>query len=302
MRNPMLLKTTLLRNLLAAVVLCSAVVTSGCAGMVVAAAAGAGALSYVQGSVNKTYHADYYQAVRASKSVLDELNIPLTGQTSDALKTVIKAKRADDTPVTIQIDRDQPRLTRISVRTGVVGVTDRKASEQIHRFIGRHLKPATAAQTSAAGTNSAGGTNGQPAPVSKKQAPIEDGIPASKKQAPLEDEAPASLQSPLYIYYGPDDEGIPSEAIAILERVTQYMQANPSARLRIRGYTDATGNRDYNLEISRKRALAIQAHFIAQGIEAERISAEGLGARDFIASNKTAKLRALNRRVELELY
>ena len=131
--------------------------------------------------------------------------------------------------------------------------------------------------------------NGQPAPVPEKQAAIED-------------ETPPSLQSPLYIYYGPDDEGIPSEANAILERVAQYMQANPSTRLRIRGYTDATGNRDYNLQISLKRALAVQAHFIDQGIEAERISAEGLGARDFIASNKTAKLRALNRRVELELY
>ena len=288
MRNPTYLKTALLRNFLAAVVWCSAVVTSGCAGMVVAAAAGAGALSYVQGSVNRTYEAEYYQAVRASKSVLAELNIPLTDQTSDALKTVIKAKRADETPVTIQIHRDQAQLTRISVRTGVVGVTDRKASEQIHHFIGRHLKPAAAAQASADGPQSAAKTGGQPAPVPEKQANVTD-------------ESPPSLQSPLYIYYGPDDEGVPPEARAILDRVTQYLRANPSARLRIRGYTDSTGDRDYNLQISRERALAVQAHFIAQGIEADRISAVGLGARDFIASNKTAKLRALNRRVELEL-
>ena len=289
MKKLTFLKLTLPRYLVTAVVLGSAFITSGCAGMVVAAAAGAGALSYAQGSVNRTYHADYYQAVSASKSVLRELNIPQTGQTSDALKTIIKAKRADDTPVTIQIDRDRPQLTRISVRTGVVGLTDRKASEQIHRFIGQHLKPASAVQTSGDGTDSSIKASGQSAPT-----PV--------RGAQTMTESPPSLQSPIYIYYATDEEGIPSKAGAILDRVTKYMRTNPAARLKISGYTDSSGNRDYNLAISRKRAMAIQAHFIAQGIDAERISAAGLGARDFIASNKTAKLRALNRRVELELY
>lgn len=299
MKNLIRLNRTRPRDLLAVCALGMVFMTCGCAAVAVVAA-GAGALSYSQGRVNKTYQAEYYQAVRASRSVLGELKIPITGQTSDALRTVIKAKRADDTPVQIQIDRDQPQLTRISVRTGVVGVTNRKASEQIHHFLGRHLNTNAFAQDATADTDNPTSANGPMAPEGRGATPRP--APAPEKEAPGKGESLPFSQNPLYIYYATDDDGLSSEANAILERVANYMQANPAVRLRVRGYTDSHGDQGYNLQISRKRALAIKSHLIAQGIKAERISAEGLGARNFIVSNKTAKLRALNRRVELELY
>ena len=289
------------KDLLIFWVLGSAIMTFGCAGaFLVAAGAGAGAFSYVQGNVIKTYKAEYYQAVGASSRVLEELKIPVTDKTSDALKTIMDGRRADGTPVTIQIERDRPQFTRIAVRTGVVGLTDRKASEQIHNYIGRRLKSDYSVQNST-GMTSTQDIAGDPSTFNdghKKQ----PSASVPETAAFLNGQSSPLNQKPIYIYYATDAQSIPAEAKAILDQVTEYMLANPARRIRIRGYTDSSGDPEDNMMISQNRAYAIKYHLISKGIDAERISAIGFGARNFIASNKTPKLRALNRRVELELY
>ena len=74
-------------------------------------------------------------------------------------------------------------------------------------------------------------------------------------------------------------------------------------RIVIRGYTDSTGNARENLEISVKRAENLKQLFIEKYyIEADRITTEGHGEADPVASNKTAEERELNRRVEIHIY
>ena len=69
------------------------------------AAAVAGTYSYVTGDLTKTYESEYYDTVRASRSTLETLKIPITNTISDGLKTEFMAKRPDETPVTIEIVR-----------------------------------------------------------------------------------------------------------------------------------------------------------------------------------------------------
>ena len=280
------------RGLLTLVLLCSAVITSGCAGALLAVGAGAGAFSYVHGNLSKTYRAEYHQSIRAGKNALRDLNIRITGQTSDGLKTVIKGQRGDGTPVTIEVRRESPRLTLIGVRTGVVGLADRNASEQIHGYINRRIKQAPSDELAVKSMSS------QP----KRSAGESASSPPTAMTKPAAGKASPFLQNPLYIYYSANEQGIPQAAYTTLNRVADHLRNTPSARLRIRGYTDSTGTDEQNLAISQQRAYAIKSHLVAKGISADRISAVGLGARNFIASNKTRKLRALNRRVELELY
>ena len=311
-------------------VLSSAIMISGCAGVILVAA-GAGAFSYVKGNVIKTYEAEYYQAVSASDGVLEELKIPVRNKTSDALKTVIDAQRADGTSLVIQIKRYEHKLTRISVRTGVVGLTDREASEQIHFYIDRRLKSQVAVYDSTKTNSPQDMTyNSTPRNDEHGERPLASGMstsqkkpsseeparestpqigkvnnspaPVSESEAQLSDDYSSFHQKRHYIYYSADEQGIPVEANAIITRVTEHMLENSTSRIRIRGYTDSSGDPEYNVMISQNRVNAIKSHLISKGIEAERISALGVGPRNFIASNKTAKLRALNRRVELELY
>lgn len=53
--------------------------------------------------------------------------------------------------------------------------------------------------------------------------------------------------------------------------------------------------------ISENRADAVKSYLIGKGIEPSRIMAMGHGAQKFIASNKTAEGRRMNRRVEIKL-
>ncbi len=66
----------------------------------------------------------------------------------------------------------------------------------------------------------------------------------------------------------------------------------------IEGHTDDRGDASYNQELSQRRAQAVVAFLIDQGVDRSRLTAVGVGETQPIASNKTKRGRATNRRVE----
>jgi outer membrane protein OmpA-like peptidoglycan-associated protein len=84
-----------------------------------------------------------------------------------------------------------------------------------------------------------------------------------------------------------------------LDELVQVLRENPNATVAIEGHTDSTGGRDYNLSLSQRRSDSVRSYLLAQGIAAERISANGLGPDFPVASNNDAAGRQQNRRVEL---
>ena len=92
------------------------------------------------GSV-KTYPADYHTTVQASSDTLEDLKIPVTETIADGLKTTFKARRPDGTPVVVQVVRISRNSTEVSVRTGQVGIGDRRVATQINEFIHARLDP-----------------------------------------------------------------------------------------------------------------------------------------------------------------
>ncbi|ALZ83365.1 hypothetical protein APT59_03795 [Pseudomonas oryzihabitans] len=71
--------------------------------------------------------------------------------------------------------------------------------------------------------------------------------------------------------------------------------------IEIVGYTDSTGSRAHNVELSQRRAQNVAGYLTAQGVPAVRLSTRGAGPDAPIASNATADGRAQNRRVEVNL-
>lgn len=69
-----------------------------------------------------------------------------------------------------------------------------------------------------------------------------------------------------------------------------------STAIRIEGHTNAVGGREYNLELSQRRAEAVKQLLISRGVSASRIEAVGFGFDKPRASNPRD---TTNRRVEI---
>ena len=65
----------------------------------------------------------------------------------------------------------------------------------------------------------------------------------------------------------------------------------------VEGHTDSTGSDTYNMQLSDRRAAAVKAQFVNDGLLAAEVRAVGKGETQPIASNDTEESRAQNRRV-----
>jgi outer membrane protein OmpA-like peptidoglycan-associated protein len=75
----------------------------------------------------------------------------------------------------------------------------------------------------------------------------------------------------------------------------------PDIKIRITGHTDNTGLETQNIQLSKKRALAVISYLINNGIKNSRIISKGLGSSTPISSNLTKTGRKKNRRVEFTI-
>ena len=90
-----------------------------------------------------------------------------------------------------------------------------------------------------------------------------------------------------------------SAASPRLDKLATFLKQFPERRLLVEGYTDSIGSASYNLELSRRRAIAVQAALVQRGIAPDRILTQGYGKEYPVANNATAEGRAMNRRVEV---
>jgi outer membrane protein OmpA-like peptidoglycan-associated protein len=290
----------------------------GCAVAVIGiGAAGAGAFAYFNGKLTKTYESEYHEAIRASSVTLEELKIPVSETIADELKTDIKAARPDGTPVTIEVVRIDPTHTQVSVRTGSLGVWDRRVSEQIHGYIDEALSQKAAGEKTPSerpvpeDLETTTGEKVEPEIIEQDLAESLEitGSPAATPTGPagqeLEKEPAEAAQmladSVFVIFFAQNSNELSQKAMEKLNRVFEILKQNSEAAVTINGYSDSIGSAAYNDMISEIRANAVKSYLIAKGVAPARMKAFGHGSQKFIGSNKTEQGRKLNRRVEIEL-
>ena len=106
------------------------------------------------------------------------------------------------------------------------------------------------------------------------------------------------------VVYGIDFEldnfNLKPESEPVLKAIAEMLKANTSLNLYVVGQTDMSGELEYNIQLSKKRAEAVvKALVIGYGIEASRLKADGVGPLCPVSSNQTEEGRKLNRRIEL---
>jgi len=80
------------------------------------------------------------------------------------------------------------------------------------------------------------------------------------------------------IHFDFDKSTLKPEAQTILKRNIQLLKANPKAQIRIAGYTSASGTEAYNQKLSERRANAVKAYLVNEGlISSDRLSMIGYG-------------------------
>ena len=86
-----------------------------------------------------------------------------------------------------------------------------------------------------------------------------------------------------------------------LTKAASVMKKYEGYSYKIQGHTDNRGSESFNIKLSKKRAEAVKAYLVSQGVDAGILSTEGLGSSQPIASNDTREGRFQNRRVVFEI-
>ncbi len=93
------------------------------------------------------------------------------------------------------------------------------------------------------------------------------------------------------------------DAMAALDSSATKIAGMKSFVVEIQGFTDSTGDKATNIELSRKRADAVVRYLTGKhNIPLHRIFVAGYGADNQAANNKTRDGRKLNRRVEMKVF
>lgn len=86
---------------------------------------------------------------------------------------------------------------------------------------------------------------------------------------------------PEYVRFGLDSYRVETTEQVKIADATTYLKANPGSKLLIIGYADKnTGTSSYNLQLSRKRAEAVAAALVKQGISSHRVMINWVGDKE----------------------
>ncbi|ONG37365.1 hypothetical protein BKE30_14635 [Alkanindiges hydrocarboniclasticus] len=97
------------------------------------------------------------------------------------------------------------------------------------------------------------------------------------------------------------DKAILKGDLSVLSKIVDRLQSDPVLTVDVVGHTDSKGSQKYNQKLGLKRSKAVANWLIRNGIAENRISISSMGENQPVATNKTKKGRALNRRAVISI-
>lgn len=134
-----------------------------------------------------------------------------------------------------------------------------------------------------------------------------DGVEDSLDQCPntpcdfTVDSKGCPVKANLRIHFETDKARITAHSRPLVEKFADFLVTNKGSLVHIVGHTDWRGSDNYNMVLSKKRAQSVRDALIELGVSASRLSTEGKGETEPMATNKTDEGMALNRRIEVKL-
>jgi peptidoglycan-associated lipoprotein len=103
------------------------------------------------------------------------------------------------------------------------------------------------------------------------------------------------------LYFAYDDTEIDEVATRVIIEHANFMQNNPSVRLRLEGHADERGTREYNLALGENRALSVKEVLGLYNLE-DRVVVVSYGEEKPVAIGHNEEAWEKNRRVEFVYY
>lgn len=120
------------------------------------------------------------------------------------------------------------------------------------------------------------------------------------------DELPEELRRLIGVLSGvdfrPNKAELAPSSHRVLDELARLLNSYTDLEIKLTVHTAGDGERSALLALARQRAAAVERYLVSKGIAAGRIHTEARGAADPLVSGATAKARARNERVELQLY
>ncbi len=104
------------------------------------------------------------------------------------------------------------------------------------------------------------------------------------------------------VFFVTDDFSIEEKYLDELDKVWEFLKANPQYQAELSGFADDRGSYEYNLRLSQRRVNAVLDYLWSLGCERKRLALKFFGEEEPLANNVSEKGRSKNRRVEITFF
>ena len=139
------------------------------------------------------------------------------------------------------------------------------------------------------------------APMPPPPAVLPAAAPMLPPPTPASTPAAAANASPhaFLVFFGFDSAELTPATERVLDRAIRIYRNNRGSTIVIRGFADAVGTQAFNLDLSKRRALAVYRYLASKGVTKSDMGVDWQGKKELLVA--TPKREQRNRRVEIEM-
>lgn len=103
------------------------------------------------------------------------------------------------------------------------------------------------------------------------------------------------------VYFRTDSYQLDQHSCQTIDSISEQLKNRGDYTIQLVGHTDNVGTNEYNDELSKNRAIAVQNRFISKNIPSEKIAISQFGELRPVKDNGSPFQRSQNRRVEIQV-
>lgn len=109
----------------------------------------------------------------------------------------------------------------------------------------------------------------------------------------------ATIAHSYLVFFDFNKADLTPKALDIVDKAAKDALDGKTTQITLTGYTDTVGSDAYNLRLSKRRAMAVQAEMVKQGVPASEIAVYGKGKHDLLVPTGDGVKEPQNRRVSI---